>query len=154
RQEIYPATRTFERKGSDGRIEATPGFEGALGVENTYSDNFFAFVHDFNADEWPDLLVYRFPGKEAVWFENPRGDAGHWRSHVLLESLGNESPAFADLDGDGRPDVVGNSGGAFGYAKRESADPTAPWRFHAISPRGDGGPFTHGLGVGDVNGDG
>lgn len=154
RHEIYPATQAFERKGADGKVERIPGFEGALGTENVYSDNFFAFTHDFDADGWTDVLVYRFPGKEAVWFENPRGAGGHWPSHVLLDSLDNESPTFADIDGDGRPEIVGASGGALGYAKQESADPKAPWKFHAISTRGEPDPYAHGLGIGDVNGDG
>jgi hypothetical protein len=30
-----------------------------------YSDNFFAFTHDFNADGWADILVLGFPGVDA-----------------------------------------------------------------------------------------
>src|SRR5207248_9171310 len=43
RHEIYPATQSFVRKKSEGAEEKIAGFEGALGVENKYSDNFFAF---------------------------------------------------------------------------------------------------------------
>src|SRR6202000_2948488 len=32
--------------------------------------------------------------------------------------------------------------------------PAKPWRFHHISPKKDYQRFTHGLGYGDVNGDG
>src|SRR5260221_11473265 len=42
RHEIYPPTQTFIRKAADGKEEKIEGFEGALGVENNYSDNFFA----------------------------------------------------------------------------------------------------------------
>src|SRR2546426_4405820 len=41
RHEYYPATHTFQRKRPDGTIEKIEGFEGALGVSNNYSDNFF-----------------------------------------------------------------------------------------------------------------
>ena len=34
------------------------------------------------------------------------------------------------------------------------SDPAKPWTFHKISPKGNWQRFTHGLGVGDVNGDG
>src|SRR5207253_8236506 len=44
RHEYYPATVTFKRKMPDGSNEEIAGFEGALGVNNKYSDNFFAFV--------------------------------------------------------------------------------------------------------------
>src|SRR5919108_2833423 len=40
--EYYPATKTFKLKKADGAEETIEGFEGALGKNNTYSDNFFA----------------------------------------------------------------------------------------------------------------
>src|SRR5436190_20588691 len=52
RHEIYPPTQTFVRKGPEGSEQKIEGFEGALGVENKYSDNFFAFSYDFNKDGW------------------------------------------------------------------------------------------------------
>src|SRR5256714_15634523 len=61
RHEIYPATQSFVRKKSDGAEEKIAGFEGALGVENKYSDNFFAFAYDFNGDRWDDILIIGFP---------------------------------------------------------------------------------------------
>jgi putative membrane-bound dehydrogenase-like protein len=149
RHEYYPATQTFQRDG-----KTIPGFQGALGVKNVYSDNFFAFVRDFNDDGWADILIYGFPGKDASWFENPQGRADAWKRHQIFDTVDNESPTFADLDGDGKSEIVCNSGGFFGYAKQESADPAQPWKFHAISPKGSWAKFNHGLGVGDVNGDG
>ena len=154
RHEYYPATQTFKRLAADGKEETIPGFEGALGTKNTYSDNFFAFVRDFNGDGWPDILIYGFPGKDASWFENPQGKDGAWTRHIIFDQVDNESPTFADMNGDGIPDIVCNSGGYFGYAAQESSDPTQPWKFHPITPKGNWGKFTHGLGVGDVNGDG
>src|SRR5436853_6437329 len=43
RHEYYPANITFKRKKNDGTEETLPGYEGAMGVENVYSENFFAF---------------------------------------------------------------------------------------------------------------
>src|ERR1043165_6293050 len=40
RHEFYPATASFQLKKEDGTTETAPGFEGALGTENKYSDNF------------------------------------------------------------------------------------------------------------------
>ena len=158
RHEYAPATQFFERTSPDGRVVTIPGFEGALGVRNVYSENFLAFTHDFNRDSWPDILIVGFPGRATVWYENPRGagqSAGQpWKRHVVLDRTDNESPAFVDITGDGRPDLVCNSNGFFGYAEETAADPTAPWTFRAITPKGEWGPYTHGLGVGDVNGDG
>src|SRR2546430_13976592 len=46
RHEYYPPTATFSHKQKDGTEETIPGFEGALGENNAYSDNFFAFTYD------------------------------------------------------------------------------------------------------------
>src|SRR5579871_4629609 len=39
RHEFYPADKFFTRKKADGTDEKIEGFEGALGTNNTYSDN-------------------------------------------------------------------------------------------------------------------
>ena len=70
-----------------------------------YSDNFFCWGHDFNADGWDDVLVYGFPGQDASWFENPQGREGPWPRHRVLAQVDNESPTFADIDGDYDKDV-------------------------------------------------
>jgi hypothetical protein len=61
---------------------------------------------------------------------------------------------FADLTGDGNPELIYHTHGRLGYALPDPNDPTKPWAFHPISTRGERGPFTHGLGIGDVSGDG
>ena len=42
-----------------------------------YSDNFLTFVHDFNNDDWDDILIIGWPGykkdHEHVWYENTKG---------------------------------------------------------------------------------
>ena len=56
-----------------------------------YSDNFFAFAHDFNGDGWADIFVLGFPGVDASWFENPAGKGTAWRRKVVFLPLDNES---------------------------------------------------------------
>ena len=153
RHEFYPATAFFERKREDGTVTTIPGFEGALGVANKYSDNFLAFTRDFNGDGWLDILVIGLPGEAAAWYENPRSTGQHWTRHLVFSPVDNESPAFVDINGDGRPEIVCNSGGYFGYVEQTATDPTQPWTFRPITPKGEWGRYTHGLGVGDVNGD-
>lgn len=119
-----------------------------------YSDHFFTFAEDFNADGRPDLLVIPIPGGSAFWFENPGVTDAHWKKHLVLEHVGNESPAFIDLSGDGQSDLICIRGGSIGYASRVAARPEEPWTFTPVSDDRRYGRFTHGLGVGDVDGDG
>lgn len=124
-----------------------------LDIRN-YSDFFFSFAHDFNGDGHADILAIGMPGRMAHWYENPGGKEGHWRKRAAIDDVGNESPEFIDLTGDGRPELVCCRGGAFGYAEPDPEKPGAAWRFTAITPARGYGGFTHGLGVGDVDGDG
>lgn len=155
RHEIYAPTRTTTVKDPDGSERTFPGYEGGFGRKNAYAtDNFFAFVHDLNGDGWNDVLTYGLPHTPAYLYLNPAGRAGHWGRFTVLDEVDNESPTFTDLDGDGRPEIVCVHGGDFGYASPDWSDPTAKWRFTPISAGGGWQRYTHGLGVGDVNGDG
>src|SRR5262249_16081877 len=113
-------------------IRPAPDFDPAAG----YSNSFINFAADVAADGWPDLPLIGFPGKEAVWLETPRGGEGPWREHLICHSACNESPAFADVDGDGRPELV------FAYDEEQMAwfepgpDPRAPWLVHPVGSPG------------------
>lgn len=150
-----PAGKTpFKLKKSDGTEVEIPGFEGALGKQNTYADNFFAFTHDLNKDGWTDILIIGFPGEKSSWYENPKKKEGHWTRHDVLDVTDNESPTFTDITGDGKPEIVCSSKGSYGYAEPDWSAPAKPWTWHSISPNNKYHKFTHGLGIGDVNGDG
>ncbi len=154
RHEYYPAKTTFQLKLGPMTTITVPGFEGALGRENTYSDNFFAWPYDFNRDGWNDILIVGFPGKDTSWFENPKGRDAHWTRHQVFAQTDNESPTFADLTGDGLPELVCITKGRYGFAEPDWKSPASPWRFRPITPDNKYGNFTHGMGLGDVNGDG
>jgi hypothetical protein len=124
-----------------------------------YSDNFFAFVRDLSGDGWNDVLYVGFPGAAAYWYENPADDAaGSWVRHDVVGAVGNESPDYTDITGDGEPELVyiemqpDLASGRYGYAG-PGTDPAMPWTFHPLSPLGPYSHFTHGMGVGDVDGD-
>jgi hypothetical protein len=61
---------------------------------------------------------------------------------------------FKDIDADGKPDAVFVGGGAVCWAGSDPTDPTAPWIVHAVSDQGYGVVAQHGIGAGDINGDG
>ena len=154
RHPYAPATESFKLKKADGTEETLPGFEGALGKNNTYSKNFLAYSADVNRDGWDDILILGFPGEKSSWYENPKGGDGLWKEHIAIEVTDNESPAFTDLTGDGQPEIVCASRGSYGWASPDPANPTALWKWHALTPNNNYHKFTHGMGIGDVNGDG
>ena len=122
---------------------------------NGYSDNFFAYVQDFNADQKNDILILGFPGKEARLYLNPgTHDDKPWPMHIVADVVDNESPVFTDITGDGKPEIVCSTGGKFGWFAPNWEKPTEKWPFVAVTEDVKVAKFTHGLGVGDVNGDG
>jgi hypothetical protein len=161
---------TFADLNKDGKLDAISGpywYEGpdfktrheiypALTWDPLrYSDNFFAFTYDFNGDGWLDVFVIGFPGVDASWYQNPGPKGGMWRRNVVFMPVDNESPTFERLFGaDKPPALICMSRGRIGYATFDPKGAATPWVFHAVSPQGNWQRFTHGLGVGDVNGDG
>ena len=122
---------------------------------NGYSDNFFAYVQDFNADQRNDILILGFPGKEARLYLNPgTHDDKPWPMHIVADVVDNESPVFTDITGDGKPEIVCSTAGRFGWFAPNWDKPTEKWPFVAVSDDLKVAKFTHGLGVGDVDGDG
>lgn len=131
-------------------------YEGDAFDPHAYSKNFLTYTGDINNDGWVDIVVLGFPGEESWWYANPgpKGQEGLWPRYTAIKVTDTESPTFTDITGDGVPEIVCSSGGFFGYAGPDPKNPTAIWTFHKISDKTDAQRFTHGLGVGDVNGDG
>lgn len=160
RHEFRPgAGKTTKAKNPDGTETTFAGFSGAKGNVNDYSDNFLTYVVDFNQDGWDDILVCDFPGTDAYWYENPKvkkevNGKEFWKRHKAISVLENESPMLGDINGDGKPEVICNSNGFLGYSAPDWTNPSNLWSWHSISPKGQWQRFTHGIGYGDINGDG
>ncbi|MES1223415.1 MAG: FG-GAP-like repeat-containing protein, partial [Bacteroidota bacterium] len=73
-----------------------------------FSNSFLNFALDVNQDGWIDQIRISLPGEEIVWYENPANKQIHWKAHAIVSNAGNESPAFVDIDGDGRADILCN----------------------------------------------
>lgn len=146
------------------------------GDKNIYSKVFCVWAKDLNKDGFADAIVVGFPGEAAYWLENPKGKGTvdgkptHWKKHIIWHSACNETPQYVDLLGNGKkvllmgfqpkdPKPDGRSG-QMAYFTPNEKDPYAAWEMHPISEpaeKGKGKPgterFSHGLGVGDLNGD-
>ena len=121
----------------------------------SYSECFLCYTGDFNGDGWDDYFVCPHPGKDSFWFENPKGKDEHWKKHPALKELGNESPMWADILKTGKKGPVYNMNGYLGFGTYNIVDGSPRWHFHAVTPKdGRYQRYTHGIGYGDINGDG
>ncbi len=120
-----------------------------------FSNAFHNFALDVNGDGWTDQVVLGFPGEPAIWRANPGPRGGAWRTHPVSGSTGNESPAFARLVRGRGPVLVMGVGEQLGWLA-PATSPFVPFAFTPISePKHPAAHrYAHGLGVGDLDGDG
>jgi len=111
------------------------------------------FAADFTGDGWPDVLDMGSIGQPLHLYVNPRGERRRWDKYDVVPEVNKEVSLLKDIDGDGKPEYVYGGGGYLRYAKPDPSNPTGPWVVHTISEQGPWGAG-HGLGVGDINGDG
>jgi hypothetical protein len=107
---------------------------------------------DVNGDGYPDVIGSASHANKLWWNENPGAQSGPWKEHLIEAGHSIEFTFLVDLDNDGKArEVLPQWGG------HQMQDPLAWFENvngafvkHIISPRSYG----HGIGVGDVNGDG
>jgi hypothetical protein len=123
-----------------------------------YSDSFLNFMMDVNEDGWLDLICFDYPGKEVYWLENPAGAETLWKRNLIDSVASNESPMAVDIDSDGKKDLVfGNEKtGQMAWFSCFVKAKKVTWKRTPISEANAKGVgmFSHGLGWGDINGDG
>ncbi len=107
------------------------------------------YTFDFNGDGWPDILSGT---PRATIYINPKGASRRWEKFEVIPSVQTEVTLFQDIDGDGKPELIYGADGFVRYATPDPSDPTKPWIAHNISEKGYS--MGHGIGAGDINGDG
>ena len=117
------------------------------------TDAWMQFVSDFTGDGWADAVNCSFSGDVGcTLYVNPKGEPRRWDKHLVVPAYQTEIGLLRDVDGDGRPEIVYGAEGQLRYAKPDPANPTGTWLVRNVSERGYA--TAHGLGTGDVNGDG
>lgn len=151
-----------DKLGADGwkvhEIRKPGEFVAGIG----YSNSFCNYARDIDGDGWQDVVIVGFPGDPFHWFKNPGEPGKAWAASEIWHSICNESPDFLDITGDGQPEFVYGSQpeAQLGFSPLPSKEHAGQkFAFHAISAKGDpstNGTFKyyHGLGAGDLNGDG
>jgi len=126
-----------------------------------FIDDLSNFAMDVNGDGYPDVIASSWFSKKLAWYENPRrhdGDHANdlWKEHIIETGFNYELFLLVDIDGDGKAqEILPNYGSSGEIAWLERAKPFSEgkWiRHHVGAVPGKNG--LHGIGAGDVNGDG
>lgn len=117
-----------------------------------YWDDFSNIPLDVNGDGRMDYVTGSWFSNSVRWHENP-GDDQEWKQHIIGETGNVEGTMGWDIDGDGHIEIVPNTPGhplRFFKLLRDGTG-RSTGRFQEVVVAANQG---HGLGFGDVNGDG
>jgi FG-GAP-like repeat/FG-GAP repeat len=117
---------------------------------NNYIDDLSTLPLDVDGDGRPDLVTSGWFSKKLVWWRNP-GRTGVWQEHVIESGYPIEFTFLVDLDNDGKKNEVlpqfGDDKAPLAWYERAGR---GSFTKHVVASRSYG----HGIGAGDVNGDG
>jgi len=117
---------------------------------NNYVDNFADLAADYDGDGAVDVVSAGWFGKNVTFWKNPGKGAGEWKKQDLETKYNVEFALLADLNHDGKALEVlpqfGNASAPLTWYEYAGGG----WKSHVAHPVSLG----HGIGAGDVNGDG
>ena len=117
---------------------------------DNYIDNFSDLAVDVNGDGRIDIVSCAWFGKTLNWFENPGKGQGMWKMHPIDTGFNIEFCFLVDLDNDGKAREVIPQFGPKNAPLAWYEIKNGGFEKHVIANESYG----HGIGVGDVNGDG
>ncbi len=142
----------YENPGAQGGVWKQHQFR-TVGTHNEFISDCGEWIVDVDHDGQPDLVTTGWISNGLWWYRNPGTKATAagtmWQAEKITDSYDTEGGAFADINGDGKPDL------ALAHYNRAGV----LWvDFSKDKPRvhhlGDKVQDGHGIGIADINGDG
>lgn len=122
-------------------------------THNEFVSDCGEWIVDVDHDGLPDLVTTGWITNGVWWFKNPGTAATTagtmWKREKITDSYDTEGGAFADINGDGKPDLVLAHYNKSGVLWIDFAGPKPV--AHHIGDRSNDG---HGTGIADIDGDG
>jgi len=118
----------------------------------TYYNDFSTLPLDVNGDGHTDFVSCSYFGKNVGWVENPGKVGAPWAYHELDLPGSSEAAWMVDFSGDGVADVLPNTVNVVVWYEvvKKTDGRGVELRKHDFGARAAG----HGVGSGDINGDG
>lgn len=122
-----------------------------INYTNFYIDDLSTLPLDVDGDGRVDLVTSGWFSKKLAWWRNPGHTGEMWQETVIQTGYNIEFTALVDLDNDGKAQEIlpqfGNENAPLAWYERDKKGGIIK---HVVSDRSYG----HGIGAGDVNGDG
>ena len=138
-------------------------FRGPVSAHGEYFDDFCAIPMDVDGDGYVDVISGGWWGETLRWHRNPEGRRDEpWEVHEIANVGPVETARAWDVDGDGRLEILPNTPlgpqRVLKLAVDSNGRGTGAFSAHVISgelgPDSDGFSSGHGLGCGDIAGNG
>ncbi len=124
-----------------------------IAEQDNYFLDFAAVPADIDGDGWTDIVSGSWHGKDVFWIRN-HGRTGSAFETIKIDEPGNlETLIGVDINGDSRLDFLPNTVGSihwYEFHRDANVASGARWVRHDLP----GGAAGHGIGGGDINGDG
>ncbi|HRR06727.1 MAG TPA: VCBS repeat-containing protein, partial [Victivallales bacterium] len=133
-------------------------FIGNVRAEGEYYDDFSTIPIDVNGDGFIDFITGGWWGGKLVWKENPKGDPNKtWTEHIIDYTGNIESTRAWDIDGDGKLEIFPNTPCTRDvkyYKLQQKKNQEKHFEKITVFEFQEGKIQGHGLGVGDISGNG
>jgi len=129
-------------------------FIGDIGRYGEYWDDFSTIPMDIGGNGRTDFVTGGWWGGSVRWRENPGKTGAPWTEHIIAKTGSVETTRAWDIDGDGDLEIIPNCPGGplVVYKLIRDANGKSTRQFRAIELRKE--PQGHGLGYGDLRGNG